>query len=90
MNIATQELTNRIAQPGNRPDAAATPEFTSQISTIEDTKKMLLYEDMSRVRMREDQRLAARHRQADRVLTVRRWERLAGWAAKRAAKLRDQ
>ncbi|WP_156365344.1 MULTISPECIES: hypothetical protein [Sciscionella] len=50
---------------------------------------MLIYEDMSRIRMREDQRVAAEQRTANRMLAIRRWERLAGWAAKRAAKVRD-
>ena len=50
-------------------------------------KRMLLYEDMSRIRMREDQHTAATHRAANRMLAIRRWERIAGWAAKRAARL---
>lgn len=88
MNITMQD--KGIAVSGSLPAAEATPKIADQNLSIKDTKKMLLYEDMSRVRMREDQRLAASHRQADRVLAVRRWERIAGWAAKRAARLRDQ
>lgn len=52
-------------------------------------KRMLLYEDMSRIRMHEDQHTAATHRAANRMLAIRRWERIAGWAAKRAARLRE-
>lgn len=60
-----------------------------QSHRTKEIKRMLLYEDMSRARMREDRHTAATHRAANRMLAIRRWERIAGWAAKRAARLRE-
>ncbi len=81
----------RLVQTANRRYAEKTPIPTSRPTGLrtKETKRMLIYEDMSRIRMREDQRVAAEQRTANRMLAIRRWERLAGWAAKRAAKVRD-
>ena len=45
---------------------------------------MLLYETLARIRMREDQRRAAHQRLVGRLATVRRWQRLARYAERRA------
>lgn len=46
---------------------------------------MLLQEDLARARMRESQRVAAQERLARRLASARRWNRIARWAAARAA-----
>jgi hypothetical protein len=46
---------------------------------------MLLQEDLARARMRESQRVAAQRRLARRLVSIRRWNRIARWAAERAA-----
>jgi hypothetical protein len=46
---------------------------------------MLLQEDLARARMRESQRVAAQERLARRLVSARRWNRIARWAAERAA-----
>lgn len=51
---------------------------------------MLLYEDLARARMLEAERSAAACRQAELFAAARRWERIAGWAAKRALTLRTR
>ncbi|MGH4015999.1 MAG: hypothetical protein ACRDSL_19170 [Pseudonocardiaceae bacterium] len=45
---------------------------------------MLLHEILARTRMREDQRRATQARLASRLSTVRRWQRLARYAERRA------
>lgn len=74
---------------GRRAEKTRNPAPRPTATRTKDTKRMLIYEDMSRIRMREDQQVAAAHRTANRLLAIRRWERIAGWAAKRAARVRD-
>jgi hypothetical protein len=50
------------------------------------TAVMLLQEELARARMRESQRTAAEMRIARRLSSARRWERLALWTSKRAAR----
>jgi hypothetical protein len=50
------------------------------------TAIMLLQEELARARMRESQRAAAEMRMARRLSSARRWERLAKWASRRAAR----
>ncbi|HEX2297487.1 MAG TPA: hypothetical protein VHH34_03040 [Pseudonocardiaceae bacterium] len=45
---------------------------------------MLLHEILARTRMREDQRRASAARLAARLAAVRRWQRLARYAERRA------
>jgi hypothetical protein len=49
------------------------------------TAVMLLHEDLARARMRESQRVAADQRLARRLVSVRRWRRLARWANRHAS-----
>jgi hypothetical protein len=51
--------------------------------------EMLLHEDLARARMREAQRAAESQRLARMLSSARRWERLAAWAQRRAAKARS-
>jgi len=51
------------------------------------TKAMLLYEDLARERMREAERVARESRLVRRLSSVRRWERLSAWAARRAQRV---
>jgi hypothetical protein len=46
---------------------------------------LLMQEDLARARMRESQSSAAEWRLARRLVSARRWSRLAQWAARRAA-----
>lgn len=55
-------------------------EFTNQ-ETV-----MLLYEVLARARMREDQQYAREARLARRLVSARRWRRLAGYAGRRASR----
>lgn len=50
------------------------------------TAAMLLHEELARARMRESQRAAAEMRMARRLSSARRWERLARWTSRRAAR----
>jgi hypothetical protein len=50
------------------------------------TAAMLLHEELARARMRESQRTAAEMRIARRLSSARRWERLARWTSRRAAR----
>jgi hypothetical protein len=50
------------------------------------TAAMLLQEELARARMRESQRVAAESRIARRLSSARRWERLAHWTSRRAAR----
>lgn len=50
------------------------------------TSAMLLQEELARARMRESQRAAAEMRMARRLSSARRWERLAQWTSRRAAR----
>ena len=50
------------------------------------TAAMLLQEELARFRMRESQRAAAEMRMARRLSSARRWERLAKWTSRRAAR----
>jgi len=54
------------------------------------TKAMLLHEDLARERMREAERAARQHRLVRRVSSVRRWERVSAWAARRAERAADR
>lgn len=47
---------------------------------------MLLHEALVRARMREDQRVAREARLARRLVSARRWRRLAGYAYRRASR----
>ncbi|WP_199442572.1 hypothetical protein [Umezawaea beigongshangensis] len=46
---------------------------------------MLLEENLARDRMRDAESFAEAQRLARRLVSARRWRRLSGWAAKRAA-----
>ncbi len=46
---------------------------------------LLMHEDLARARMRESQRAAEQSRLARRLSSARRWNRLAGWAGRRAS-----
>lgn len=47
-------------------------------------KRMLMYEELARARIRDAHRFAARERLATRLCAARRWRRLANWADNRA------
>ena len=53
---------------------------------LKGTSAMLLQEELARARMRESQRAAAEMRMARRLSSARRWERLARWTSRRAAR----
>jgi hypothetical protein len=50
------------------------------------TTHMLLHETLARSRMREAEQAAREYRQARRLAAARNWQRLARWAARRAAR----
>lgn len=54
----------------------------------EGSTQMLLYENLARSRMREAEQVARAHRLVRRMSAVKRWERLSGWAARRAERVR--
>jgi hypothetical protein len=54
------------------------------IAMTRELNAMLLHEALSRARMREDQRRASQERLARRLVTARRWHRLAQFATRRA------
>ena len=45
---------------------------------------MLINEDLAKIRISEAHRAARQERLARRMLAAKRWDRIAGWAAKRA------
>ena len=53
------------------------------------TKTMLLQENLARERMREAEQVAREQRLVRRLNSVRRWERLSTWAARRAERARN-
>lgn len=56
------------------------------ITLTQERNAMLLHEILARTRMREDQRRATQQRLAGRLATVRRWQRLARFANRRAGR----
>lgn len=48
------------------------------------SKTMLIYESLARERMREAEQAAKYQRLVRRLKSVKRWERLSAWAARRA------
>ena len=54
------------------------------ITVTQELNTMLLHEILARTRMREDQHRATQQRLASRLATVRRWQRLARYADRRA------
>lgn len=63
----------------------ARPHRHTSIMNQENTT-MLLHEILARTRMREDQRRAREARLARRLVSARRWHRLAGYASRRASR----
>jgi hypothetical protein len=47
---------------------------------------MLMYEDLARARMREAEQAAREERLARRLLATKRWEQVARWASRQAAR----
>jgi len=70
-------MTTTLARPEHRP------------LNLENSA-MLLHEALARARMREDQRLAREARLARRLVSARRWRRLAGYADRRASRATSQ
>lgn len=57
---------------------------------IQETRAMLLDEELARSRIREHRYRAAQTRLANRVAAAHRWDRLAGWAARRALRAHEK
>jgi hypothetical protein len=57
-------------------------------SDVLGVREMLLYEALARIRMREAEENASRHRLVRRLVAGRRWARLARYAAERAERTR--
>ena len=53
------------------------------------SKTMLIYESLARERMREAEQAAREYRLVRRLSSVRRWERLSAWAARRAQRANE-
>ncbi|MCT2588190.1 hypothetical protein [Actinophytocola gossypii] len=53
------------------------------------SKTMLIYENLARERMREAEQAAREYRLVRRLSSVRRWERLSAWAARRAERAQE-
>ena len=53
------------------------------------SKTMLIYESLARERMREAEQAAREYRLVRRLSSVRRWERLSTWAARRAERAQE-
>jgi hypothetical protein len=64
------------------------PQFIDQPAM--ETTEMLMHEALARARMREAEQAARQYRLARRVAAARSWRRLAGWAAKHAARANAQ
>lgn len=56
------------------------------ITLSQELNAMLLHEVLARTRMREDQRRATEARLAGRLAAVRRWQRIARYAERRASR----
>jgi hypothetical protein len=56
--------------------------------TSREINEMLMHEALARARMREAEQAAREDRLARRVAAARSWQRLASWAASRAARAR--
>ena len=69
----------------NRDGLGLQPELDQ---TSREISEMLLQEALARARMREAEQAAQQYRLARRVAAARSWQRLAAWAARRAAKAR--
>jgi hypothetical protein len=63
---------------------------TKRHPSTKESAAMLLYEDLARSRMREAERDAEQRRQANHLLAVKRWRRLAAWTARRAARAEER
>jgi hypothetical protein len=57
--------------------------------TSREISEMLMHEALARARMQEAEQAAQQYRLARRVAAARRWQRLAAWAASRAARAND-
>lgn len=53
------------------------------------TKSMLIYESLSRERMREAEQAAREQRLVRRLNSARRWKRLSAWVARRAERAEE-
>lgn len=53
------------------------------------SKTMLIYESLARERMREAEQAAKNQRLVRRLNSVKRWEWLSAWAARRAKRAND-
>ncbi|OLF06747.1 hypothetical protein [Actinophytocola xanthii] len=51
---------------------------------LKGSQSMLIYESLARERMREAEQVAQHQRLVRRLNSVRRWERLSKWVARRA------
>jgi hypothetical protein len=51
---------------------------------VKGSDDMLVHEALARMRMREAEQAAREYRQARRLASARKWQRLAKWAARRA------
>ena len=53
-------------------------------SLLKENATMLIHEDLAKIRISEVHRAAQQERLARLTLAAKRWDRIAGWAAKRA------
>lgn len=60
---------------------------TDYTAILKGTNTMLLYEDLARSRMREAEQTAHTLRLVRRLTAAKRWNRVSGWAAKRASRV---
>ena len=87
------DLMGNVSGIAVRPRWAGAP-LASQMKTTAErvnvgARAMLLHEELARSRMRETEESARRWRLAHRLVTIRRWERLARYAAARAERARS-
>jgi hypothetical protein len=72
------------ARNDSQPGRSRGLRFRQPIALTQELNAMLLYEELVRARMRDDQRRASKERLARRLAVARRWHRLAHYADRRA------
>jgi hypothetical protein len=83
--VSDRSDVDTVRLPAGSP--ARIPTFTYAIRSI---TMYSMYEALARERMREQRERSARWRLSQDVAAVRRWQRLAGYSARRAARSRRQ
>jgi hypothetical protein len=71
-------------------EARMSPQLQLTKTEIEEISEMLLYEELSRARIRDLEEGVRAQRARGSARAVRRWTRVARWATRRADRYQDQ